>query len=86
MVFTRSVTYHTSFHTHTMQDIPLVRFVPEIVVIGTESTTGLLTRGFTVYYGTGLSSSELHANFYGRPLGVVSVQAAIETLPVSHDQ
>ena len=58
-----------------------------MVVVGPDSTTGLLTRYFTVYYGIGGDSP---SGTRGRGeldgvVGTVTVQDPIETLPVRYD-
>ena len=65
-----------------IQDIPEVRFIPEVVVVGPDPTTGLLTRNFTVYYGVGNSTTG-DATYTEGLLGSVSVQDPIDTLSVS---
>ena len=67
-----------------MQDIPEVRFFPALVVVGPDPTTGLLTRKFTVYYGVGDLSTGVGGGLSDieGPLGIVSVEDPIETLPV----
>ena len=75
---------------HLAQEVPEIRFLPEVVVVGPDSTTGLLTRYFTVYFGIGGDSpsgtrggGELQ--FINGLVGTVSVQDPIETLPVRYD-
>ena len=64
-----------------------MQFIPEVIVVGTDPATGLLTRGFTIYYGIGDittgSGGSVGVRNYEGPLGVVSVEDPIETLPVS---
>ena len=64
-----------------MQDVPEVRFVPEIVVVGTDPMTGYLIHGFELYYG--IASTSETVDYQDGPLGMVSVQVLLETLPVS---
>ena len=64
-----------------IQDIPEVRFVPELVVVGTDPDTGLLIQGFELYYG--IDGTLEMADYQDGPLGMISVQVLLETLPVS---
>ena len=65
-----------------VQDIE-VRFSPEVVVIGTDPRTGLLTREFTIMYSIGSKSNPLLSVNHEGPLGVVSVQVPFKTSLVS---
>ena len=63
-----------------------VRFFPEIVAIGPDPKTGLLTSNFTLYYGVhNLPSGEagnLMINDADGTQGIVSIKDPIHTLQV----
>ena len=63
------------------QDKVTVRFTPEIVVVGTDPTTGLLKQQFTVFYSIA-NSLGAQINLADRPLGTVSIQVPFQTVPV----
>ena len=63
------------------QDKVTVRFTPEIVVVGTDPTTGLLKQQFTVFYSIA-NSLGAEINLADRPLGTVSIQVPFQTVPV----
>jgi len=60
----------------------IVRFIPEVVVMGTDPVTGLLVQQFTVLYGTANRSESFVAQ-QGRPVGEVSIQVPYKTIVVS---
>ena len=72
------------------QSVHDIRFIPEIVVVAPDPSTGLLIRHFTVYYGIGGGEGEGGEGRGGGgrglvdgPIGNVSVQDPIETMNVS---
>ena len=60
-----------------------IRFIPEVVVVGPDPSTGLLTRTFTLYYGMGGGSPGDELSLPEGPAGVVRVDDPIQSLPVS---
>ena len=69
---------------YTLQVVPAIRFVPEVVVVGPDPVTGLLTREFTLYFGMGGNDDEsaTGGGYTNGAVGVVRVNDPIETLPV----
>lgn len=60
----------------------VVRFIPEVVVMGTDPITGLLIQQFTVLYGVANRSGQ-YVTHQGRPVGEVSIQVPYKTILVS---
>jgi hypothetical protein len=63
--------------------VPEIRFVPEVIVVGPDPTSGLLTTTFTLYFGMGDSSLQQGTLPPEGTVGVVRVNDPIQTLPVS---
>ena len=61
-----------------MQDVN-IRFIPEVIVVGPDPISGLLTRQFTVFHE--IETTTTSATVAG-PLGVVEIQALDAMLTV----
>ena len=65
------------------QVVPEIRFIPEVIVVGPDPTSGLLTTTFTLYFGMGDSSPQQGTPPPEGTVGIVRVNDPIQTLPVS---